>query len=705
MVLQIRKLKYVLVLIIILLLSCIAVSVNNNVETNLLKIFLPADIINSTDIIPIGNKSASLIKVLFEAGSETETELLKNKFLSLIDKEYFEEIQIDVSNLIKQYLESPSNFLSSKSRKLLLKGEYDELYQQSLINLYSPTVLQLAPFDKDPYLLFSDFIMFDNGHFFAGKTIGDKYYDLLKIKIKNKEGLSPDLCNKKIKELVVIQKKLSDKNSYIYLAGSPVHSYFTAAKSIFAINFICILSVILIIFLTYIYFKNIKILIPIMSGILIGALTGYIAVNLWFENFQIITLVFSTTLIGIGIDYSYHFCFNGRINKKFVKKLSLSLTTTLLPFILLYMTGIELLKQITVFTVFGLIAIYLCVIIIYPYFAFPKPQRFLSFNRNLFYEISLTVLIIISIAGFTRLRFNDSLTALYTPSQKLSKAEALYNKISGDFSQRMLFITVKGFNIDDILQKEEIITDKLTKSNIEYLALSKFIPSQSRQKDNFLLVRNLYDKNLHNFSDILTAEQITKLKCQNFTPIIFNIKEYSYLSDFLITPNTSVILAFTNNLPNISETFAKTCDFRQDIAKYMKNYREKLLKLFPATFLILGIFLTMFYGCVKGLKLLLPPALGVILSAGLMSFIYGEVNLFSIMSLFLVLGFTMDYSIFRTDGLKGTEDAIFISVLTTAGSFLLLTMTGFKLLSSISIVLFFGIIVSYLTGYLLLSKK
>ena len=70
----------------------------------------------------------------------------------------------------------------------------------------------------------------------------------------------------------------------------------------------------------------------------------------------------------------------------------------------------------------------------------------------------------------------------------------------------------------------------------------------------------------------------------------------------------------------------------------------------------------------------------------------------------MVLGFTIDYSIFRTNSHKQTEDAVFVSCITTAFSFLLLSLTGFKLISSITFMLFMGIISSYITGYLIFNK-
>ena len=136
----------------------------------------------------------------------------------------------------------------------------------------------------------------------------------------------------------------------------------------------------------------------------------------------------------------------------------------------------------------------------------------------------------------------------------------------------------------------------------------------------------------------------------------------------------------------------------------MKHYRHLLLMLFPLVILVLGILLSFLYDFKKSIKILIPSIVGIGLSVLLTSLIYGEINLFSVITIFLVLGFTVDYSIFRTSQGEQTESAIFVSCLTTSFSFLLLALCGFKLLSSMALILFFGIVTSYITGFLLFTK-
>ena len=695
---MVHKIRIAVFFLIFILLFAAGFLHKGSIETNLLKTLLPQQVIDSTDIVPILNKSSALLKVVFESDNPSNLEELKQSFVKQIDSDYFEIKKQDISKLLDKYLSQPTNFLSDKTKQLLKDKRYDDVYTKSLENLYNPTGIQLTSLDKDPYLLVDDFIMSNrrisnNIDYFDGK-----YYDFLSLKIKNDDALSPDLSNKKIGQLIKTQKKLSDKHSKIYLAGTPIHSYYTSIRSVFDINIICILSTIIIVFLTYKYFKNLKLLLAISLSIIFGMLTGFVATKLWFNSFQVITMVFSTTLIGIGIDYSYHYFFADKINKNFVKSLSFSLLTTIVPFMLLYFTGIELLEQVAVFTIFGLIGIYLTVLFIYPCFDSYKPVNTYKPIYKL-YKAALILLVILSLMGFIRFKFNDSLTALYSPSKSISKAEMLYSKVSGEDTKAQI-ITVKGRNLNDITGTEENVTKELDNNSIDYIALSKIFPSEHKQKENFILVKELYNNNLDKYSEILSPGQIDNLKNTKFIPVEFDT---IYLNDFMLDSNTSMIIVFDNQELNITEKNATVINLQSDIKTYMKHYRHLLLAILPIVILLLYVLLTCLYDYKKAVKILIPSLTGIILSILITTLICGELNLFSVITIFLILGFTIDYSIFRINAEEGTESAIFISCVTTSFSFLLLGLCGFKMLSSMAWVLFFGILTSYLTGYLLLK--
>ncbi len=704
MVSKIKLFKFIMLGFCILILAILALSVHKNTETNLLRTFLPQNIHNYEDIINVSDKMASTVKVVFEADNEENLELIKNEFIKNLDFDYFYINSPDISLLLKKYIDSPENFLSYKTKELLKQKKYNEVYSEALENLYNPTSLQLTTFDKDPYFLINDFLNENRRISEQNYNFNDKYYDYLSLKIKNNEGLSPELSNIKIDELVSLKTELSDDKCKIYLSGSPVHSYYTSKKSTAEINIICILSTLLILSLMYFYFKRIKTVIPVFLSIFAGMLTGYVATKLWFDNFQIITMVFSTTLIGIGIDYSCHYFFTKEKNKTFIKNLTFSIITTLIPFLLLYLTGIELLKQISVFTVFGLISIYIIVLIFYPCFDLTEPSKTIKLNPN-YCKYTLIIVCVLSILGYLRINFNDSLTSLYLPTRELKKSENLYNKVSGEKNTNTRIITVQSGSFDELLQKEEKISEDLYKNNIDFVSISKFIPSESRQKENFELVQNLYNNNLNNFEEYLFPNQIQNLRNKVYAPVKFDIKKNDFLSGFLTDSNKSVMIVTGDKEFVLKAEGTNLINIKTDVEKYIKNYRMVLIKIFPAVIILLFLVLCFVYGFKNSVKILIPPVLGIITAAGMTCLILGELNLFSIIAIYMVIGFTMDYSIFRLKKENRTEDAILVSGLTTFFSFFLLSFCGFKLISSIALILMFGILTAYLSGYLLFGKQ
>lgn len=700
---MVHKIKIVFFIFVLIVMAFVACNIKGNVETNLLRTFLPQSIVQSTKIIPAADKSSSTIKVVFEAKDEFDVNKIKDEFIKNIDTNYFLLDETDILHIFDKYISNPANFLSDKTRLLLKEKKYGDVYVNAIEKLYNPTSIQITSFDKDPYLLLDDYIISIQKPSEEKLERNGKYYDYLSLKIKEENGLSPDTCNQKIKELIKLQKTLNTNNTRIYLSGTPIHSFYASQKSTANINIICILSIIMIFVLTYIYFKSVKPVLPITLSITAGMLSGYIATRLLFSDFQILTMLFSTTLIGIGIDYSYHYFFADEKNKKFVKNLTYSLLTSIIPFALLYLTGIELLEQISVFTVFGLIAIYIVVLFVYPCFNINSAQKSLSPNMSL-YKLFIIILIVFGLIGYFRFNFNDSLSSMYIPDKKLQEAEYLYGEISGNNNIKRKFITVEGNDLNDIVKKEETIAEDLNKNNIKYIALSSILPSVQRQKENFELVKDLYKANLNNYSEILTPLQIKTLKNSTFNPVEFDIKDYDFLENFLLDKNTSIIIAYADKDIELKGSGISVINLKDDVEHYLKSYRNILLKILPCVILALFILLSIFCGYRNAIKVLTPSITGILCAVGLTCLITGEMNLFALIAAFMVLGFTMDYSIFRLSKEKQTEDAILVSGITTMFSFLLLSFCGFKLLSSISLILFFGILVSYLAGYFVFSK-
>ena len=255
------------------------------VETELNKAFIDPGSV----LVKLAGLSSRYLNVILVSDSEEGLEELKELLP--------QTAEIDVKEVTDVYRDYPENFLSEHSRKLIENRDYKSLEEESLARVYNPLGIYIAPPNSDPYLLATDYAL-KNSKNEDLKKIDGQFYLLMRYKIKSLDDVS---------KFLEAQKSAVDGK--IYLAGVPVHSYITSQKSAFEINIICIVSTLALIFLCRYYFKSIKIIIPIGLSILYGFLLGYSVSTMFFDKLHILTFVFSTSLIGISLDYSLHYLF------------------------------------------------------------------------------------------------------------------------------------------------------------------------------------------------------------------------------------------------------------------------------------------------------------------------------------------------------------------------------------------------------------
>ncbi|MBR6163178.1 hypothetical protein IKQ26_04750 [bacterium] len=682
------KIKFAKILIVALLMLIFVFGIifnKNQVQYNLVKAILPSSISETSNITALSDITSKTIHVIFEDEDEDNLEEIKDNFASEIDTADFEITEYSPEKLLEYYLSQSSNFISPNTRELLKDKDYEIVHHQALERLYNPGGFQIAGVDKDPYSFLSDFVLSNNRD--KKSTIDNKNYDILDLKLRQNTD--------RVKDLILLRKNFEGEGTKIYLTGTPVHTYYTSTSANLTVNVICALITLLIVGLTWVYFKNLKILLFIGLSIIFGFLGGFFVAKATFLNFHIITVLFGVTLIGIGVDYSIHYLFSAERDKNFYKNLTLSMLSTALAFSLLFFLKIEVMSQIALFTISGLICVYLFILLIYPCVDFPPPQK--TFNTDLAkkFKISvLTICLVVTGFGVFHHHFDDNLSALYTPKKELKEGEALYLKLTNPNDLKARFLTVKGDNLEDILTKEEEISGIFDNNMVNYLSLSKFLPSEKRQRENFELVKSLYNNDLSSFGDILTSGQISALKNQEFNFKEFNLNEAPYLKNFVLKDNTSFMMYYSSDKISLNKDFALETDIQGDVSDYLKHYRVKLLKLLPAVYFLLFVLFFAFYEKKRAVKMFLPILLSSLFTISLLSLFF-ELNLFHLLALLLVLGFTVDYSLFSSQKSENTKNAILLAGITTSASFLLLSFSGFALLSSLSLTLFIGILSSY----------
>ena len=106
--------------------------------------------------------------------------------------------------------------------------------------------------------------------------------------------------------------------------------------------------------------------------------------------------------------------------------------------------------------------------------------------------------------------------------------------------------------------------------------------------------------------------------------------------------------------------------------------------------MLVFLLLSFIYKPLTAAKILAPSIISSAFAIGLVNIIGEPISLFHILAVFLIIGFGLDYSVFRAGGVKNSSDAVLLSCATTVFSFLLLACTSFKLISSLGFILSAG---------------
>ena len=669
-------------------------------ETNLLKAVFSNSSADETVVMLSGRYSAG-INVLVEAPSQSLTLQTAEKFYNSVNKDFFKVKDFDFSEILSEYQKYNKNLLSLSSKKKLEQKKFDEILQEAYSRLIDPFSIMLVPLNQDPFMLFEDYIKsLDNGNLDLIEYNG-KYYKVMRLEVNNQDVLSPDIVNKQIKTLVDLQDEISNDDVKIYLTGTPVHSYYASSRSMLEVNIICVLSFLFIIGICYFYFGNLKLLFPIALGLGAGILSGYLVCSIVFSSIHVLTFVFSTTLIGICIDYMLHYFIEKDLDKIF-KSLTVSMLTTVSAFAVLLFSGVELLKQISIFTMTGLFTVYSAVVLFCPFVKIETSRKNISFQiPDKFKKIFAIFVILVSVAGMFFLKFNDDIRNLYVPSKKLMSAEKLFASVTGG-NRKTSFAVVSGKNIQDILEKEEAISKNLNSN--DYQALSKFVPSIKQQKMNFELRKSLYKSKLNAYAEFLSPKEKLRLLSERQGN---DFLEYMpVFSEFLLSDNRSLMVLYDINNPKIiTDSGAEYVDVTRDITQKIRNCRISCVRMLLPIFVILFVLLALIYKPKTAIKITVPSVFAALFAISLVSITGQEINLFHILAIFLIVGFGLDYSVFRASGIKSSSDAVLLSCLTSVFSFLLLAFTGFKLISSLGFILSTGLTISYLTSLLFDYKR
>ncbi|MBO7066911.1 MAG: MMPL family transporter [Alphaproteobacteria bacterium] len=712
MKLSVKKLAFVCLFLIAGLALCLG-RAPLSVQTNLNSLTE----INNTDwpINELTNKFSNVVNIVIKSDNLWSAENTAHAITDVLSTDEFSGLSVintdvSVSDTLEKLGEHKNSYLGHEYRTLLQNGDFATITNNAVATVstsFVPTVLSLT---DDPFLLTTNYLKelkstntnWETRDGFLWQYRAPHHYILISANVD-----APDTLVDDIQSLSKTLRKHNDENTSVFMSGVPVHTASMTQTSKLQLSIFSFIALVAAVLLNLLLFRRVATLLPVIVSLSVGFLAGAIALFLLFSQPHILTFVFGVTLIGLGIDYSFHFISAlGSKNEQSVRKNILhSFLTTIVCFLPLMFSGLSLLQQISVFTTVGLTAIYLGWLIFMPQKieikrSFITMPMAVSKKRR---PIVITLLTVAILATLPFMRAQNNMSQLYRPNSELLQAEATMQDLNG--VDASTFLLLRGETLDNALATSEQIKDE----SGHFVDLSTIIPSTERQIENQKLIQQLYksqSKKIQSELGLRTMPKFTETPPIALSDIQGN-KALADLADKFIFDNGEYVYLVANVAPDFTTTNpnAIVVSPAQQMTDLMAEYSHESYRLLAICAVALILLLLAIYGR-KAFVYLAPSLLAIGLTAATLTWFGMPITFFHLLSLFIVIGLTLDYSIFHINATNKQEiKPVLFSFLTSLVGFGILGFASFFLIRSMGITLGLGLVFGYLISLFLFRRQ
>ena len=516
-----------------------------------------------------------------------------------------------------------------------------------------------------------------------------------------------------------------------------------AQKEVTTIGFGSLIGILILMIITFRGFRQI---IVVLLPIFVGILAAFTVCSFVFPKLHLLTFVFGASLIGVSIDYAFHYFVKHRLAndswnawaglRAIFPAITMGVITSILGYAGFYLTPFPALQQIAVFSSVGLLGAYGTVVCWFPLFLRKPPnfasppitllpaKWFLSFwGKPSHHPAILLGMVLVGVGCVLSLwtvQYDDDIRALEHLSLELKTEDKKIHDLIGGMDVSH-FIVVRGVTEEELLQRQENATQRLqafaaTNDRFFYQSLATLLPSAKTQSENFMLSRGIFLDESETIQQGLTAlgfEAETGKRLLRYVArpkLSFTVKQW--LESPVSKPfrhlwlgqigqeQVSLIMLGREHDPEVlAPLFEEMSGVEyvnqvERISALFTLYREETEGLVALAYGVIFIFLLWKYRIRKALQILGPPALATLLTFAILSLSGQNLNLFNIVSSLLILGIGVDYTIFFAESQHAAEEtalAILLSAITTLLSFGLLFLSQTPALASVGLTITLGI--------------
>lgn len=644
--------------------------------------------------------------------------------------------------------------LSEHDRALLLAGKGQDIANSALAQIYGFAAMTDARLiAADPFLLLQSFMthlpvplsrlslqdgfltVLDNGTtwiLLSGQLIGEPFS--LDLQKRLAETLDPVLATLQQTSPTLQVKRLGA--IFYAAAGSQVAMQETSTLGM--------LSTIGSVVLLLLVFRRIG---PLWQNLLvigIGAGAALSVCLLLFGQLHVVVLLFGVSLIGIAVDYGmyYYSCLfdphlrspEERLRNVFAG-IGLGYITTVLGYAVLILAPFPGLRQIAIFSLIGLSASFVSVLLWFPILDRNKPvQHGRSLLRAAivpwrFWEdaswrrVRLGVILCVAILGaigLLRLRADDDVRHLQSLPAGLLQQQTDIQHLIGSVVDNE-FLLIHADSDEAALQREEdlapVLAQQVAKGTLKgYHAAAAFLPSAKRQAEN----RQLVDQKL---DDPLLAQQRQQLglpapgaaDASGVTDILTLDKALKdqgggvalpFLRELVLAPGIHIVtLDGLNDPAALRQAIAGFADVRLvdptgDYTSLLGKYRYRAVWLILLSIGLMMLVLIWRYGWRGALRVKAPSVTAIVAATACIGLLGQGFTFFHVMALILVQSIGVDYAVFCAECARDkraiTMLGVWLSALSTILSFGLLAFSQVAAVHAFGLTMLVGIIFAFL---------
>lgn len=650
--------------------------------------------------------------------------------------------QVDTEQLGRILYQHRAGLLSTDDQQLLDQKDYASLTEKSLMQLFTPGLpISAESLKQDPFMLFSRYLLgvsqqvqhdnveLENG--FATIHDHDKISRLFSLKLKQ-SPYNIDYQEQASAWIDTTQQHLAQMNVKSHWTGTLLFSNYGTQSAKQEISTIGVGSSLGLMLLVWFGFRSLRPLLTEFVAVSTGCLVAFAATHWIFGEIHLMTLVFGASLIGVCVDFSFYFMAMQSQHRKLsgfevlrplLPSLFMGLMTTIVAYVFLSFTPFPGFKQIAVFSIVGLASAWLTSILLLPRLpalnAEPAIQRlkWIGEFRIWFQQHRLiryvTLLSILFLGGSSLffLKTNDDIRNLQSMDKSL-KQEDQYVRERFMGQQGSDYFVVRGRTPEQMQANEQVLIQKLQHLQHQdqltsFQALGQWIPTQQQQQQNIAQLQSIPESVLEQYAQNmgLPVNDVKAWQQQLATLPLLSLQDFKQhpLAFLQVRSNERLVLLngvkHLNALKQLQNEQIILQQPMNQLSDLFKQHRLQAQSLFIYALIALAIGLGVIYGWRSIVPLVMPVSLALLTTFAIQAWLGVELNLFSIMGTFLIVGIGVDYAIFYRHGHDHPQVvgmALFLFMMSTLLGFGLLSLSHTYAIHCFGLTVLFGVIFSFI---------